>query len=810
MGMIASDNFNRADANPIGGNWTTVTSEIAWKILSNHAEPTAFNNDASIYYAGTWPADQYSQAKITVNGSAGSTAGAGVCIRASTSLRTYYRLTVDHAGSNNINLTRIVNGTSTSLWTRTVTFVDGDLIRLEAQGSVLRAMVNGVAVGADFVDTSPITSGNPGLTYSSIETSSSAEDWEGGDLTSARQAPGLQLPPHLLKRFLLAAEARYRRVPTLPVVFGRVDLTHQISNTSGNFGTGSFVTSSFTPPDNSLIAVAVMLISGSQDPLAAMTISGGGLTWTSRKEQAAGFSGGTENAIIIYTAPVTTGASMTITVDCGAQSISHYIVSAVAYTGYDVASPVGATGSLGKNSFAGPPTPESFALSGTPASSSEIFAGANKDADNAGTTPGAAFTELADLFNTTWTGGGQTQVRPAGSTSTTVDWVDIRPAGGGLFSLATAAIEIKAAPGGGGPDPSGTGDSGVVITLDSTGARDSLGVSDLGVVATVAATGARNSAGIASLDVAIALAGTGSAPAQGVAAFGVAVALASTGVQPPNQGSAAFTVDVALAATGARNSTGVGAIGVVIAAVATGARNSTGVGALGMDVALVGAGARASQGVAALSAVITLAGTGARNSLGVGALAADIALAATGARNSTGVGAIGVVIALESVGSSGGGTGVANFGVVVALAGTGARNSSGVASVVANVALAGVGNASSQGVAAFGVVVTLVGTGARQSVGVTAFGVDVALAGSGLRNSLGVSLWDVAISIVSIGVDPAGVTPVVRLLRLSSDYRVGLKASYRVGLDAEPGTELDSEHRVGLETEYEVGLTWNN
>jgi hypothetical protein len=50
MAVIFTDNFTRADANPIGAPWTTITSSNALQIVSNRARPTVVNARASSRY----------------------------------------------------------------------------------------------------------------------------------------------------------------------------------------------------------------------------------------------------------------------------------------------------------------------------------------------------------------------------------------------------------------------------------------------------------------------------------------------------------------------------------------------------------------------------------------------------------------------------------------------------------------------------------------------------------------------------------------------------------------------------------------
>jgi hypothetical protein len=229
----------------------------------------------------------------------------------------------------------------------------------------------------------------------------------------------------------------------------RTALLQAISGTAGNFGTGNFTTGSFTPPSNSLLVVGVGFIENNgttTDPASSITLSGGGLTWTAGPSISSSPTS-FPTAAKIFTAPVSSGSSMTLTVGSGGRAAGMYAVSVVAYTGYDTATPTGATATGQQNGgFSGPPTPASITLSAGPASTSEVFAAVAMDKPVLGVTPGSTptvWTEIHDgMENTDW-GGLESEIR-TGSTSTSVSWDDLRSGGGALFNFAAVAIEIRA------------------------------------------------------------------------------------------------------------------------------------------------------------------------------------------------------------------------------------------------------------------------------------------------------------------------------------------------------------------------------
>jgi hypothetical protein len=131
------------------------------------------------------------------------------------------------------------------------------------------------------------------------------------------------------------------------------------------YGVGSFTTSAFTPPDNSLLVVAVratdMNNSIQINNVITLTNSAS-LTQTNRVN-----TPNTTNwkwATRVWTMPVTTGVSMTLTADCDVRGVEKYVVEAYAYTGYDTVTPIGATGTANDADGNGAAT---LTLSGAPA-----------------------------------------------------------------------------------------------------------------------------------------------------------------------------------------------------------------------------------------------------------------------------------------------------------------------------------------------------------------------------------------------------------------------------------------------------------
>src|SRR6187397_3208509 len=126
---MATDNFNRADGG-LGTNWTTTTSETAFVISANIAEPTSGSDHGGWWNANAFANDQYSQCLLPVIATAGGGlgTGCGVSVREANGARTYYRVVASAAGTE---LGKTVTGTFTSLKTDATVWANGDTIRLE-------------------------------------------------------------------------------------------------------------------------------------------------------------------------------------------------------------------------------------------------------------------------------------------------------------------------------------------------------------------------------------------------------------------------------------------------------------------------------------------------------------------------------------------------------------------------------------------------------------------------------------------------------------------------------------------------------
>lgn len=188
---VVTDNFNRANANPMGAPWATLSAQGDFRIVSNAATPVFVGSgDSGQIYNNPDPligADQYSKGALTVN-STNSGAGPGFLVRCnSVTGNTCYRLAVSHAASNNCEVARFLAGAFTSLALFTRAFTDGDEWTFRVSGPASAAFLEVLHLGivvSSLTDNSSLASGYVGVGHSSSSTSASIDNWEGGDYST--------------------------------------------------------------------------------------------------------------------------------------------------------------------------------------------------------------------------------------------------------------------------------------------------------------------------------------------------------------------------------------------------------------------------------------------------------------------------------------------------------------------------------------------------------------------------------------------------------------------------------------------------
>jgi hypothetical protein len=190
---VGSDNFQRANANPIGGNWTqesSIGSFSANQLVSNTMQGTSLVNTNSISYwnAGSFNNDQWS--KVTVSAIANSSCSVWACLRLSTTgAQTFYRIGWSGAAagsSGSMFIQKDVAGSFTSLLQiSTITVSIGDTIMGVVVGNVIYIYLNDNLVYS-FSDSS-LTSGPAGAETApnTAIANASISAWSGGNLQAA-------------------------------------------------------------------------------------------------------------------------------------------------------------------------------------------------------------------------------------------------------------------------------------------------------------------------------------------------------------------------------------------------------------------------------------------------------------------------------------------------------------------------------------------------------------------------------------------------------------------------------------------------
>lgn len=162
MGVLATDNFTRANESPLsqGGNWSNPGS-LFFQLTGNVALPVDASNDDHSWYTGVaFPDDQYASVTLNSPGAWPAEAGIGVMLRFADA-NNLYRIVTD---TTEVAVAKQQSGAYSLITTRATTFATGDVLRAEIQGTTLRVFKNGVQLGADIADgATTLAAGSPGL-----------------------------------------------------------------------------------------------------------------------------------------------------------------------------------------------------------------------------------------------------------------------------------------------------------------------------------------------------------------------------------------------------------------------------------------------------------------------------------------------------------------------------------------------------------------------------------------------------------------------------------------------------------------------
>jgi len=180
--VVATDNFDRANANPISGNWALSNGgeEQPLKIESGKVLSTTGAYLAHDYYtAGTFSDDQYSQVKIY-----GTYVGPAVRLSPAAGTGKGYTAVYDSGTHITVYTTFWVEVG----WIDAPQWQSGDVLKISVTGQgatnkVIRVYVNGVQYGGEIRDPNNYgaDSGRPGI-MSYYGDTTTMDDWEGGNL----------------------------------------------------------------------------------------------------------------------------------------------------------------------------------------------------------------------------------------------------------------------------------------------------------------------------------------------------------------------------------------------------------------------------------------------------------------------------------------------------------------------------------------------------------------------------------------------------------------------------------------------------
>lgn len=186
---MATDDFNRADENPLASPWANGGLADQLKLVGNEVVgASATSKNQSSYYTGTFDGAQFSQLTVTTLGSG---TDLGPMVRCDPSGDGYCFL----GNSSTEQLCKFTNGTYSIISTISMpNLVVSDVMYIEADGTTIVCKVNGSQV-LSTTDAS-FSSGNPGIFI--YPNNSAVDDWSGGNLAAGVTAAPVEGKLHLV------------------------------------------------------------------------------------------------------------------------------------------------------------------------------------------------------------------------------------------------------------------------------------------------------------------------------------------------------------------------------------------------------------------------------------------------------------------------------------------------------------------------------------------------------------------------------------------------------------------------------------
>ncbi len=200
MALPATETFTDTDGTVLtthSASWSLLVTATTIIITSNAARASTAATAPHYWNADGFANNQYSQARFAAVDTATGTVYVLARATGLDSTRTYYFWKLADTGSTAPLhvLGKVINSTSTTLFSDTVGIVLNDIFRIEANGTSISGLINGSAYTTQ--TDSAIVSGSAGISTGLGNAGvPRLDDWEGGNLSIARPArrPGILRP----------------------------------------------------------------------------------------------------------------------------------------------------------------------------------------------------------------------------------------------------------------------------------------------------------------------------------------------------------------------------------------------------------------------------------------------------------------------------------------------------------------------------------------------------------------------------------------------------------------------------------------
>lgn len=196
VGLIASDDFNRANNADLGTLWTPQTANV-WSIVNTSvAQASASGNSGGEYRNDIAPSSaQFAKIELTATIDTATNNGAGPAICMALAADTAYSLYINTIDT--IQLIHRVGGAETILVTnnRYTPIAGGVIVLTKDRYYRLTVFVNGIELFAfdDIANAQRLEGGMVGVHGRIFNVVSTLDNWEGGDLIGLNQPPNVRL-----------------------------------------------------------------------------------------------------------------------------------------------------------------------------------------------------------------------------------------------------------------------------------------------------------------------------------------------------------------------------------------------------------------------------------------------------------------------------------------------------------------------------------------------------------------------------------------------------------------------------------------